>query len=48
MTYSVNGKQYIAIVTGFGGAQSATFPALVPDIKLTPTASSSVAVFELP
>jgi alcohol dehydrogenase (cytochrome c) len=48
ITYEVNGKQYIAVVVGYGGAQSATFPALVPEIKLTPTTSSSVFVFELP
>jgi alcohol dehydrogenase (cytochrome c) len=48
ITYAVNGKQYVAVVSGYGGAQSATFPVLVPDIKLAPTASSSVTVFELP
>jgi alcohol dehydrogenase (cytochrome c) len=48
ISYEVNGKQYVAMVVGYGGAQTATFPGLVPDIKLTPAASSSVFVFELP
>ena len=36
MTYIVNGQQYIALVIGNGGAQAATFPALVPEIKNPP------------
>ena len=32
----VNGKQYIAVTVGNGGAQAATFPALVPEIKNPP------------
>ena len=35
VSYSVNGKQYIAIGVGNGGAQAVTFPVLVPEIKNT-------------
>jgi alcohol dehydrogenase (cytochrome c) len=48
ITYQVNGKQYIAVVTGNGGPQSATFPALVPEIQNPPDHGSSLWVFELP
>jgi alcohol dehydrogenase (cytochrome c) len=48
ISYQVHGKQYVAMVVGYGGAQSATFPVLVPEIKLPPTRSSSISVFELP
>jgi alcohol dehydrogenase (cytochrome c) len=48
ISYAANGKQYVAVVVGFGGAQALTFPALVPEIKLPPTRSSSIFVFELP
>jgi alcohol dehydrogenase (cytochrome c) len=48
ITYTVNGRQYVAVVVGNGGAQAATFPALVPEIKNPPDRSSSIWVFELP
>lgn len=48
ISYMVDGKQYIAMVVGYGGAQVATFPRLVPEIALPATRSSSVWVFELP
>jgi alcohol dehydrogenase (cytochrome c) len=48
ISYQVNGKQYIAVVTGSGGPQSATFPALVPEIQNPPDHGSSIWVFELP
>jgi len=48
VTFSVDGKQYVAIVVGYGGAQTATFGRLVPEITLPAVASSSVWVFELP
>jgi hypothetical protein len=48
MTYVVNGRQYIALVTGNGGAQAATFPALVPEIKNPPDRGATLWVFELP
>ena len=48
ITYSVDGKQYVAVVVGFGGAQAATFPALVPEIRIPSARSSALWVFELP
>jgi alcohol dehydrogenase (cytochrome c) len=48
ISYQANGKQYIAVVTGNGGPQSATFPALVPEIQNPPDHGSSLWVFELP
>ena len=48
ISYMVDGKQYIAMVVGYGGAQVATFPRLVPEISLPTTQSSSIWVFELP
>jgi len=48
ISYQVNGKQYIAVVTGNGGPQSATFPALVPEIQNPPDHGASIWVFELP
>jgi alcohol dehydrogenase (cytochrome c) len=47
ITYMVNGKQYVAIGVGNGGAQAATFPVLVPEIQF-PDRSAGVWVFELP
>lgn len=48
ISYLANGKQYVAMVVGYGGAQAATFPVFVPEIKLPPASSSSIFVFELP
>ena len=47
ISYSVNGKQYVAIGVGNGGAQASTFPVLVPEIKNSDKAAA-VWVFELP
>jgi alcohol dehydrogenase (cytochrome c) len=47
ISYSVNGRQYIAIGVGNGGAQAATFPVLVPEIEM-PARSAAIWVFELP
>jgi alcohol dehydrogenase (cytochrome c) len=47
ISYMVNGKQYIAVTVGNGGAQAATFPALVPEIKNPPDRGAAVWVFEL-
>jgi hypothetical protein len=43
----VNGKQYIAVGVGNGGAWAATFPYLTPEIK-APERAAGVWVFELP
>jgi alcohol dehydrogenase (cytochrome c) len=48
ITYTVNGKQYVAVVVGNGGAQAATWPPLLPDIKNPPDRESAIWVFELP
>jgi alcohol dehydrogenase (cytochrome c) len=48
ITYLVNGKQYIAMVVGNGGAQASTFPPLVPEIQNPEGGSAAVWVFELP
>jgi hypothetical protein len=43
----VNGKQYVAVTVGNGGAQAATFPALVPEIKNPPDRGAAIWVFEI-
>jgi alcohol dehydrogenase (cytochrome c) len=48
ITYSVNGKQYVAAVVGGGGAQTVTFPVLVPEIQNPPDHGAAIWVFELP
>jgi alcohol dehydrogenase (cytochrome c) len=47
ISYSVNGKQYIAIGVGNGGAQAITFPPLVPEIQNTDEAAA-IWVFQAP
>jgi alcohol dehydrogenase (cytochrome c) len=48
ITYAVNGKQYVAMVVGYGSAQSITFPMLTPEIDLPIVRSSAIWVFALP
>jgi alcohol dehydrogenase (cytochrome c) len=49
ISYSVNGKQYVAITVGNGGAHPATWAQLVPDIQNPPDrGAAAVWVFELP
>jgi hypothetical protein len=43
----VNGRQYVALTVGNGGAQAATFPALVPEIQNPPDRGATLWVFEL-
>jgi alcohol dehydrogenase (cytochrome c) len=47
VSYSVNGKQYIAVVVGNGGAHAATWPPLVPEIQNPPGGAAAIWVFEL-
>ncbi len=47
ISYMANGRQYIAMVVGNGGAQAMTFPALVPEIRNPPDRGASVWVFEV-
>jgi alcohol dehydrogenase (cytochrome c) len=47
ISYTVNGKQFIAIGVGNGGAQAITFPPLVPEIQNVDRAPA-IWVFQLP
>ena len=48
ITYMVDGKQYVALVVGFGSLQSTGFIQLVPDIGTPARSGSAVYVFALP
>jgi alcohol dehydrogenase (cytochrome c) len=48
ISYLANGKQYVAVIVGNGGAQAITFPPLVPEIRNPPDRGAGVWVFELP
>ena len=48
ITYTVNGKQYVAITVGNGSAHAATWPSLVPEIQNPPGRGGTLWVFELP
>jgi alcohol dehydrogenase (cytochrome c) len=48
ITFRVDGKEYLAVVVGAGGAQSFTFPVLVPEIHLPPDHGAEIWVFQLP
>jgi alcohol dehydrogenase (cytochrome c) len=48
VTYSVDGKQYIAVMTGLGGGSPRNVPAVIaPDIKI-PQSGQALYVFALP
>jgi alcohol dehydrogenase (cytochrome c) len=48
ISFAAHGKQYVAMVVGYGGGQAITFHNLVPEISVPPARSSSIWVFELP
>ena len=48
ITFSVHGKQYVAMVVGSGGPETLTYTALVPEIRNPPDHGAAVWVFELP
>jgi alcohol dehydrogenase (cytochrome c) len=48
ISYGVNGKQYVAMVVGYGSAHAITFPMLTPEIDLPIVRSSAIWVFALP
>ncbi|HTY93090.1 MAG TPA: PQQ-binding-like beta-propeller repeat protein [Steroidobacteraceae bacterium] len=48
ISYSVKGRQYVAVVVGNGGIESQTFSSIVPEIQSPQEHASSVWVFELP
>jgi alcohol dehydrogenase (cytochrome c) len=47
ISFTANGKQYVAISTGYGTLLSTMFPSLVPEIATPTTASSAIYVFEV-
>jgi alcohol dehydrogenase (cytochrome c) len=47
ITYAVNGKQYVAVVDGNGGAYATMYASLVPEILNPPDRSSAIWVFEV-
>jgi alcohol dehydrogenase (cytochrome c) len=48
VSFTVRGKQYVAITVGGGGPQAVTFAHLVPEIVNPPEAGATLWVFELP
>ena len=49
ISYSVNGKQYVAIVVGNGGAHPMTWAQLIPEIRTPPDrGGAAIWAFELP
>ena len=48
ITYSVKGKQYVAVVAGFGGPRIANLNVLTPEIQSPRGAGAALWVFELP
>jgi len=48
ITYSVGGKQYLAVTTGQGGFHAASYAVLVPELVSPPDRGAMLWVFELP
>jgi alcohol dehydrogenase (cytochrome c) len=48
MTYSLDGQQYLVIVTGQGGFHAASYSALVPELQNPPDKGAAIWVFSLP
>ena len=48
LTYSLDGQQYVAIVTGQGGFHAASYAALVPELQSPPDKGAAIWVFALP
>lgn len=48
ISFAVGGRQYIAVVAGYGTMLSGGYLPLVPEIAVPTTPSSSIYVFELP
>jgi alcohol dehydrogenase (cytochrome c) len=48
ISFAVDGRQYVAIVAGYGTMLSGGYLSLVPEIPVPTTPSSSIYVFELP
>ena len=47
ITYTAGGKQYIAVMTGSGGAHMKVFARYVPEVKLPLNRTSILTVFEV-
>jgi hypothetical protein len=47
VTYTADGRQYVAVVAGAGSFLDASLRALVPEVQ-APTGGTAVVVFELP
>jgi alcohol dehydrogenase (cytochrome c) len=48
ITFAVDGKQYLAVVVGFGSMFSTSFLPLVPEVALPSTPNSAIYVFAVP
>ena len=48
ITFTVDGKQYVAVTVGSGGPITGTYPVLVPEIQNPPDHGAEIWVFELP
>ena len=48
ITYAVDGRQYVAVVTGMGNPLAFGLPNFTPELPLPPVNSSSIYVFALP
>jgi alcohol dehydrogenase (cytochrome c) len=48
ISFTANGKQYVAIVVGSGGPETLTYSVLVPEIRNPPQHGAAIWVFELP
>ena len=48
ITYSVDGKQYVACLTGQGGFHAASYAVLVPELVSPPDRGAALWVFALP
>ena len=48
ITFTANGKQYVAVATGSGSPYTRTWPNLVPDIRNPTSTGGALWVFELP
>jgi len=48
ISYAIHGRQYVALIAGYGSPSTTTWPGLVPEITLPPVRSSAVFVFALP
>ena len=48
ITYSVGGRQYVAVTTGSGSPFTHTFGNLIPHLRTPPNSSAAVWVFALP